>query len=60
MAAESKVPVRQEKLAPSSTLQASQPFEGLRQEIDRCSMILVGGSRSGDRFSPESQCSGAP
>ena len=35
MAAESKVPVRQEKLAPSSTLQAWQPFEGLRQEIDR-------------------------
>ena len=35
MAAESKAPVRQEKLAPSSTLQAWQPFEGLRQEIDR-------------------------
>ncbi len=35
MAAETKVPVRQEKLAPSSTLQAWQPFEGLRQEIDR-------------------------
>ena len=35
MAAETKVPIRQEKLAPSSTLQAWQPFEGLRQEIDR-------------------------
>ena len=35
MAAETKVPVRQENLAASSTLQAWQPFEGLRQEIDR-------------------------
>jgi HSP20 family protein len=35
MAAETKVPVRQEKLGPSSTPQAWQPFEGLRQEIDR-------------------------
>jgi HSP20 family protein len=33
--AESKVPVRQEKSGPSSTLQAWQPFESLRQEIDR-------------------------
>jgi HSP20 family protein len=33
--AESKVPARQEKSGRSSTLQAWQPFEGLRQEIDR-------------------------
>ena len=33
--AETKVPVRQEKSGPSSTLQAWQPFESLRQEIDR-------------------------
>ena len=33
--AESKVPVRQEKSGPSSTPLAWQPFESLRQEIDR-------------------------
>jgi len=33
--AETKVPVRQEKSGPSPTLQARQPFESLRQEIDR-------------------------
>jgi HSP20 family protein len=33
--AESKVPVRKEKLGPSSTPQAWQPFENLRREVDR-------------------------
>jgi HSP20 family protein len=33
--AETKVPVKQDKSAPSSALQTWQPFESLRQEIDR-------------------------